>query len=1596
MHPVRPEIRRDGLIICDEPDDAVQLASWLESQLSIAVSIQLLPPDQVTINALSREQWAFIVCDFDTQPALADPLFAWKTATQSNAALIFLSDNAPMREVVDGMRRGAQGFVGKREYSRLLEIILAETGILPAADDDQTKGWLLARNAFLVQSLDLIAMADLDGEIILINQSGVTMMEASSASDIVGMNVRECHPAAAAEQLFRDNLPQALEKGFWRGETQILTLSGRLVEAYQTLIPIHNQQGELTYIATIISDITERKRADEWLRESETKYRILAENMADVIWILDTTTMGFTYVSPSVRQLRGFTPEEVMRQSLARVITPASLESFGRDLARRIEAFSAGDLSAVSERYEVEQFRKDHSTVWTEIATTLIRDETGSVQVLAVSRDISERREYERQLLASQARLADAQRIARIGNWFWNLTNHQIQWSDQTYHIFGFQPQQFAVNHDMFLNLVHPDDRTRVQNAIRDAIHSHTNLSIDHRIVCADQHVRYVHQEAEIEYDKTDQAVAVFGTMQDVTRQTQAEEAIRVNEQRLRSLINSQTSYVLRTDLRGYHRYWNPKYEQDFGWLFNQGMADSFSLDSVLDYHHERARITVAACIAEPGKIVTVELDKPLADGSVRSTLWEFVCLTDDQGKPYEVQCMGLDITDRVRAERSQRQAETRYRRMFEDVRLPKLIIDPATGAIVDANRAATAFYGYPPEQLEKMYITEIDVQPSESSAPVIEGIRSIRQRLADQSVRDVEIYSTQIDIEGEQMLYCLYIDVTERNQARAALQETLEKLEQRVIERTIELERSNDQLAAIIRHSADAILLLSVDDGILQANYAFEDAFRIGAQDYTGARISTFFQSAHDVPIDTCVDQVASSHRSQQIEAYASLPDGTSAIFEISIAPVNRSEKAVHNIVCIARDITERKQIEVIVRESEKHYRITVNSMSEGLIVLNANGSVQFCNEAAERILGLSNQQIAGSAQVDPAWYATLDDGSTFSTQAGPAQLALKTGEAQSNVVIGIHKPDGNLTWVLSNHMPLMNQEGTVYTVISTLTDISDLKQAEAALQAKRSDELKMQWYLKNLHEVGLQLTRTDNLDDFYRCTVEQGLKRFGFERMGLLLYDKGKAYGTYGTNHKGEVIPEYHIVLNPEDLTGILMQTLDRSERFAYEPRTQLYDNLTYIGEGSNAVATLWDGVALGWLAIDNGVQHRPISELQLEVLSLYALTVGSLLARKRSEQHAMRLSQRLELATRAGGIGIWEWRIPEDRMIWDEGMDQIFGYTPEDRQNVTHWRQNFLHPADLERFEEEVNGAMRNGGSLNSEYRIIHASGETHFIQCSARVLQDRYGVPERMVGANIDITSLKLAEESLRTSLEKEKELGDLKSRFVSTASHEFRTPLAVILSTAETLSTYRERMDTAQIDARLDKIRSQVMHMKEIMDDVLQLTRMQTGKLDFRPVITHIGTLCQEIIDEFEAQKDYSGRIVYECQQEILTSVFDPRLMRQVITNLVHNALKYSAVEKQVHIHLSQDSEQVTLSIRDQGIGIPEADLPRLFEPFHRAANVGKISGTGLGLSISKQAIELHGGTLTLESTEGVGSTFIIALPNMPVTGMDHHESDSEI
>jgi signal transduction histidine kinase len=238
----------------------------------------------------------------------------------------------------------------------------------------------------------------------------------------------------------------------------------------------------------------------------------------------------------------------------------------------------------------------------------------------------------------------------------------------------------------------------------------------------------------------------------------------------------------------------------------------------------------------------------------------------------------------------------------------------------------------------------------------------------------------------------------------------------------------------------------------------------------------------------------------------------------------------------------------------------------------------------------------------------------------------------------------------------------------------------------------------------------------------------------------------------------------------------------------------------------------------------------------------------------------------------------------------------------------------------------------------------------------------------------------AEKEIVAALEKEQELNELKSRFISMVSHEYRTPLSAIILSTDLLTGYGTKMPAEDQMKHLSRIKESVKTMNGLLDDIITFNKMDVGKIEVRKEFIDFAKFCSSISNSVEFLFRNKCEIDFTINRNNLLLLVDEKLFRQIITNLLTNACKYSEKGQSIEFTVEILTSELHITVADKGIGIPEEDKEKMFEPFHRARNVGTVSGTGLGLSIVKNSVEAHGGTVEFESYQGVGTTFRIKVP----------------
>jgi len=242
------------------------------------------------------------------------------------------------------------------------------------------------------------------------------------------------------------------------------------------------------------------------------------------------------------------------------------------------------------------------------------------------------------------------------------------------------------------------------------------------------------------------------------------------------------------------------------------------------------------------------------------------------------------------------------------------------------------------------------------------------------------------------------------------------------------------------------------------------------------------------------------------------------------------------------------------------------------------------------------------------------------------------------------------------------------------------------------------------------------------------------------------------------------------------------------------------------------------------------------------------------------------------------------------------------------------------------------------------------------------------------------ALRKSENELRLAYEKEKELSELKSRFVSMASHEFRTPLSTILSSADLIEAYKREEQQSKRERHTNRIKSSVANLTGILNDFLSLSKLEEGKIMEHPVSFDLNDFCEDVLDQMQGLLKADQHIRHEMTVDPPVIILDKKMLKNILFNLLSNAIKYSDAGTVIDCRIDRRKDNLIVVIADEGIGIPEEEQQHLFTQFFRARNVENIQGTGLGLNIVKRYVELMGGSISFESKLGEGTTFTVFIP----------------
>ena len=671
--------------------------------------------------------------------------------------------------------------------------------------------------------------------------------------------------------------------------------------------------------------------------------------------------------------------------------------------------------------------------------------------------------------------------------------------------------------------------------------------------------------------------------------------------------------------------------------------------------------------------------------------------------------------------------------------------------------------------------------------------------------------------------------------------------------------------------------------------------------------------------------------------------------------------------VVATFADITRRKEDEKRLRESEERFRQLAESIAEVFWISDPEKlRMIYVSPAYALIWGRSEQSLYDNPRsfleaIHPEDRARIE-------QALPRQV--QGGYHEEYRIV---RPDGAVRWIRDRAFPVRDARGNAYRVTGIATDIT-----ERRYTVERVRQLNVELE-ERISERTAELTMTNarlraQIAD--RERAEASL-RVAHERMARLIETANDAVVTIDQQ---SVVIEWNAMAERmfgwsqseargQPLTELIVPHRHREAHYMGLQR--------FLRSGSGAI--LNKRVEITALRRDGGEFDVELSVWPVRAGEGFTFSsfIRDISARKVAEEALVSSEERYRAVVENAAEGIL---VAQGGFIrYTNPKALSLSGLPREQAHSTPFIE-LVHPDDRQRvYDNYVKRMKGEPADPTYVFRIYNVGGEVRWLEISSVMIQWE-GAPATL-NFLTDVTERQRMEQELRNALASERELSDMKSRFVSIASHEFRTPLATILSSAELIEDHGARLPAAERSEVIGLIKGAVKRMTEMIEQVLLIGKAEAGGMEFNPAPLDAAKLCRTLV----ADAKRGGAVVaVEVSGQEPVRALDEKLLRHILSNLLTNAVKYSPSDgrnqRGVSLKLACEPDALTFKVQDHGIGIPETDLARMFDSFHRGTNVGGIEGTGLGLAIVRECVQRHGGSISVESKLGQGSTFTVRIP----------------
>lgn len=1212
----------------------------------------------------------------------------------------------------------------------------------------------------------------------------------------------------------------------------------------------------------------------------------------------------------------------------------------------------------------------------------------------------------EKDLFESKTKLSEAQKLANIGTFVYNISTGLWESTPVLDEIVGIDTN-FIKNVENTRLFIHPEDQQTVLIDIKDLIEKKIEFyNKEYRILkYNNKKESWINTLGKLEIDKNGNPIKILGTVQDITfsknRNRELQNALQKAEENEKSLFEAQKiaglgSYTFNIT----SGYWSSS--KILNKIFGINKNYIKDLNGWVELIHPDDREQMASYL-EINILKNHEFfdrEYRIIQNSNKEVLWVhgFGKLNfDENGNPIQLTGTIQDITSTIKiqeelqkAKQIAEESEVKFKSLIEQAG-DALYLHDLKGKILEVNKTTINNTGYSREELLCMNVRDIDVEHQDLGKlkeiwsnltvdkPVT--IESFHKH-KNGTIYPIEIRICAIFLNGEKFIYGFARDVSER----------------------IKLFEDNKLLSAAVSQSANSIIITDVNGNIEFVNPKFSELTGYSYNEVVGKNPRILNSGTHD---DSFYKNLWSTLLNGNIwegQIQNKTKSGKLIWEQTTITPIKNDFGAIINFLAIKVDITEQKKAEIHLKdayakieEKENYLKRILETANEGFWIINEKGETTDVNIKMCSILGYKKEEIIGKSIFD---FVDEKNNKIFKEQ-----IKLRKKGQSSSYEIELIKKNGKIVICLFNTSPIYDIENNVKGSFALVTNITTLKLASNKLKIRNEElnNLSLELFDKNKLLIDSR-NRFVNLFDYSPVSLWEE----DFFEVKKLIKTKNikteelEEYFNKNHNFLLECISKINILkVNKKTLN--LFGAKDIEELKTHLKKSDTDASLKKLKKEVIAVASEAKNFSCEteFIKIDGTLIYAILkSEIDRDGKAIVSVLDITDIKNTKNQLNTAKLKaeksdERYRLAVSATGLGIWDWDVISDKIFYSKLYKKQLGYEENELENKFSTWKKYLHPNDYKGAVLKFENYLKNPvGQYLSEFRLQHKNGSYIWILSMAESIKNEKGEVIRMFGSHRDITvrkkallKLKKQTEELVKSKEKAEESNKLKTEFLNNMSHEIRTPMNGILGFSQFLTD--DNLPTAKRNYFIKIIQNSGNQLLRVIDDILEISRLETKQVKVIEKPVCLNDLLLELFSVFDIKAKENQIPLYiktELTDEQSTIYTDKSKLNKIVSNLLENSLKYTN-KGSINFGYKLINNNIEIFVKDTGVGINLEKQKIIFERFSQEneENSRTLGGLGLGLSIAKENTELLGGQISVNSIKWQGSTFIVSIPYKPVS-----------